>query len=325
MKDYCNKLLKNRLSKKEIKEKNDMIYEILLKKFKNKNFQSLNDGMVKFTFDIIDKIYFQSNISKALKKNKSKIEFKSSNKLTKTAGYCKCNSKLDYNGNIKSSKYEIVISKKIVENLFKNKKIKNLKINGLHCKNRLECYINLYQHEITHLLVSIFCPKEGEGMGGHTRMFKALVYALFGHTKYKHWLLEGDSIKMEEEELFKRTNIEIGDIIITKKVKNKSLEGRVIKLGPKNIRVEMKNKDVYNIPYLLVKKIKNKSKKKLIKTKIQTSDKIKKKLKIGMKVLVNIKGKVKEGNILSLNEKRASILFDKKEKWYVPYKMIFIK
>lgn len=44
-----------------------------------------------------------------------------------------------------------------------------------------------------------------------------------------------------------------------------------------------------------------------------------------MKVLVNIKGKVKEVNILSLHEKRASILFDKKDKWYVPYKMIFIK
>jgi hypothetical protein len=62
------------------------------------------------------------------------------------------------------------------------------------------------------LLIAIFCTKDGEGMGSHTRMFKELVYNLFGHTEYKHLLLQGDSIKMEEEDKTNKINLELGDI-----------------------------------------------------------------------------------------------------------------
>ena len=84
---------------------------------------------------------------------------------------------------------------------------------------RLECYINLFQHEIIHLLINLFCYKEGNNQGGHTNVFKSIVYNLFGHTDYKHLLLYGDSKELEELELFNKTNIEIGDYVISKPIK----------------------------------------------------------------------------------------------------------
>ena len=78
---------------------------------------------------------------------------------------------------LENSNFEIEISKPIINNIFLEKKIKSLKINGLHCFDRLECYINLFQHEIVHLLIAIFCTKDGYGMGGHTVMFRNI--ALF--------------------------------------------------------------------------------------------------------------------------------------------------
>ena len=117
-----------------------------------------------------------------------------------------------------------VLKKKKNSESFKKeqtKKIKSLKINGLHCFDRLECYINLFQHEIVHLLIAIFCTKNGYGMGGHTVMFRNIAFNLFGHTEYKHFLLAGDSIKMEEKEKINKSKIDIGDIVESIKYKKK--------------------------------------------------------------------------------------------------------
>ena len=90
------------------------------------------------------------------------------------------------------------ISKPIIENLFKDLTVKSLKINGLHCYDKIECYLDLFQHEIIHV-ITIFCPNEGKPMGGgHIQMFKKLVYSLFVHTDYKHMLLNGDSVQYEQ-------------------------------------------------------------------------------------------------------------------------------
>ncbi len=319
MNTYCQKLLKNRPTKEDIDNNNKIVYQYLFKKFGN--FNSLSNKIVEETFYIIDKIYFDNNINKFIKKSGSSLKFNASNKLSSTAGLCKYKYYLDEYDRVEYGKYEIVISKKIIDSLFQNKKIKSLKINGLLCKDKLECYINLYQHEITHLLIAIFCHREGEGMGGHTQMFKALVYALFGHTKYKHWLLAGDGSKLEEDELYNKTNVEIGDFIITKKYKNKKYEGKVTKLGPKYVVIKLKNDKLFKICYSFIYKIKKQSGRKLIKTKKEEPEDIKKKLKIGDEIYIKIKDKIKKGKIISLNKSRASVLIDE-QKWYIPYRMI---
>ena len=44
-----------------------------------------------------------------------------------------------------------------------------------------------------------------------------------------------------------------------------------------------------------------------------------------MFVYVNLKGKLKKGKVVNIGEKRATIIFDSCEKWYIPFKMINIK
>lgn len=58
-------------------------------------------------------------------------------------------------------------------------------------------------------------------MGGHTVMFRNIAFNLFGHTEYKHFLLAGDSIKMEEKEKINKSKIDIGDIVESIKYKKK--------------------------------------------------------------------------------------------------------
>lgn len=326
--NLCLDLLENKNSDAIKKKNTKIIYDYLLKKvFKTVDFQ-LKNSHVKETFMILDKVYFNYEISKFIKKTISRITFKATSKLSKTAGFCKYRYFLNKYGDIDYGIYEIQISKKIIDSLFSDKKINTLKINGLNCSDRLECYINLYQHEIIHLLISIFCTKDGLGMGGHTRMFKELVYNLFGHTEYKHLLLDGDSLKMEEKVKFNKLNIEIGDIIESKEIKGEIWLGEVIEVNKKTVRIiflNTKNKGrIFNLYYHYVNKINKKSKKRLLKKINLDPNEIKKKLKIGQIVRVNLKGKITKGEIINIGSKRATIKFDDCKKWYIPFNLIII-
>lgn len=329
MTNYCLELIRIKNSDEFKKEKKKIIYDYLLKKiFKKVDFK-ITDNHIRKTFIILDKIYFNNRISNFFTNNtKSRISFYASSKLSKTGGYCKWRYYLDEYGNFDYGIYEIQISKKIIDVLFKDKKTTALKINGITCYDKLECYINLCQHEITHLLISIFCIKDGEGMGGHTTMFKDIVYNLFGHTEYKHLLLHGDSIKMEEELQFNKLNLEIGDIIESKEIKKTIYIGEVTGISNKYAKILLLNTDnkgkYFNLSYNYINKINKKIKRTLIKVNKLTPEEIKKKLKINDIVYVNLKGKIMEGVIVNIGPNRATVKFDCK-KWYIPYNMITIK
>jgi hypothetical protein len=267
-------------------------------------------------------VYFNNNISKRITETNSSLTFSVSSKLTTTAGRCDYRYWLDENKNFLYGNYDIKISKPIIENIF-SKKEKSLKINGLSCFDRLECYINLFQHEIIHLLINLFCYKEGVNQGGHTNVFKSIVYNLFGHTDYKHLLLSGDSKELEELELFNRTNIEIGDYVISKSIKNNTFEGYVFKLTKNYVYFELNDKR-QGIRYDMIEKIKKNKDKKLIKTNVLSDDEIKKKLKVGDIVKVKLNNKIQNGEIVSINKSRATIIMEDGKKWYIPYRLIII-
>lgn len=322
MSSYCYNLSKNKLSQDEINKNNKIIYSFLLKELKNPNFMNISSNLVKKTFKIIDKVYFNNNISKRITETNSSLTFSVSNKLTTTAGRCDYRYWLDENNNFLYGNYDIKISKPIIENIF-SKKEKSLKINGLSCFDRLECYINLFQHEIIHLLINLFCYEEGVNQGGHTNVFKSIVYNLFGHTDYKHLLLSGDSKELEELELFNKTNIEIGDYVISKPIKNNTFEGYVFKLTKNYVYFELNDKR-QGIRYDMIEKIKKNKDKKLITTNVLSDDEIKKKLKVGDIVKVKLNDKIQNGEILSINKSRATIIMEDGKKWYIPYRLIII-
>jgi hypothetical protein len=325
MKDYCNKLIKNKNSDEWKTNNFKKIYEYLLNNIVKIVDFKVTNNIVKKTFKLLDKVYFKNNISKFIRDTDSTITFNASSKLKKTAGFCKWNTYIDKYGDFDFGIYEIQISKPIIDNLFTDKKINSLKINGLNCFDRLECYINLFQHEITHLLINIFCSNEGQGMGGHTIMFKNIVYNLFGHTEYKHMLLSGDSLKLEEEELYNYTNMEIGDKVVTKPINGKKYKGVVTKLTKKFFYLKLSNGKIYSFRYSMADDIKKKNNTRKIKTEKIPVEELKKKLKLDMFVYVKLKNKLKKGQIYNLGPKRATIIFDKCNKWYIPYEHIILK
>ena len=156
MNNFCYDLLKNRLSKKDKEYKKKQVYNYLLREVGNPNFDKLTSNIVKKTFKVIDKVYFNNNISKRINDTGSKLTFKVSGKLTSTAGRCDYKYYLNEYNEFEYGNFEIKISKPIIQRIFTNEE-NSLKINGLHCYNRLECYINLYEHEIIHLLIALFC------------------------------------------------------------------------------------------------------------------------------------------------------------------------
>lgn len=314
----CNKIPK--LSKSDLISKRKQIYDYHLKNiFNEPNFDVLKSNHIKESFKILDKIYFQGKIKKYIKDQNINLTFKSSAKLTKTAGVCKYIYVSDKN----TYDYEIGISSVILNSLF-TKGEKSVKINGLPCKNRLKCYINVFEHELTHLLIALFCPELGKKKGGHTPTFMRIVNNLYGHTEYKHMLLCGDYEKMEHSIEQIKTNIEIGDYVISKKLNGKVLEGIAEKINPKSITIQLESGRKTHLYYHAIDKIQKKKgvEKKILK-KVDPLV-IKKKLKIGDKVKVKIRGKILNGEIVSLGAKRARVKMDDGKEWYISYNIILI-
>lgn len=316
--NICDCYSKHKLPQKELDSKKAKVYSKLKKVFTSPNFHKLTDKHVKETFNIIDEVYFDNFISKYMKQNNINLGLKSSHKLTCTAGQCKWITE-HHTG---KTNYSLVISAAIIEKVF-SKNEKSLKINGLHCLDRLECYISIFEHEITHLLIQLFCPEEGVGTGGHTKTFRHIVNNMYGHTEYKHDLLSGDAVTVENNIKYFKDNIEIGDTIVAQ-YKDKTFTGEVLKLGGKSVTIHdnVSNKR-YNISYGIISKlIKNpESKMKQDKTKEPTSN-LDHNLKIGSKVQVKIRGRVEDGTIIKINPTKVKIQLDNGEKWNVPYSLL---
>lgn len=313
--NICSYYADNHLKKKDMQSKKNKVYTYLLQNvFHQENFNNLSIKDVKATFKIIDEIYFYNEISKRIKLMGAKLEFDASNRLSCTAGFCEYKYKkiLDEitNSYILIWNFKLTMSSKIITNLFKNNE-KILKINGLKCKNRLECYINLFEHEIIHLLMIIYCFEKSKEYGGHNKTFVNIVYNLFGHTDYKHQLLCGDAEQNEQDTSKFKDILKIGDIIITKTIKGEKKEGEIINLTSKYVYIKLANGKIYGYLYGLIDKILKSGKK---------SNKIQK-IQLNSIVKFNLKGKIVSGKILKLNKKTVIVKIDDK-KWSIPHSLI---
>lgn len=306
MSDICKYYYKKKLTDKQRNEKKIKTLKKLEKKI---DINKLDKKAVKETFKILDDIYFDNRIGDRIENMDAKLSFAVSNRLSCTAGYCEYSWQSDYYGN-KKWKFKLTISTKIINNLFSNKE-SALKINGLKCYNKLECYLNLYQHELIHLLLLVFCFKKGKDYGGHTDTFTKIVFNLFGHTEYKHNLLCGDADKNEENENKFKKEIEIGDEIKSKKIKDKIYQGPVFKLTTKYAYILLPKNRKIGLPYYLIDKIvkKNKKKKDFV-------------IKEGMTVKFILKGKEVSGKVVKINKTRIRVDVNGKL-WNVPLELIY--
>lgn len=279
---------------------------------------NLKSGHIKNIFKIIDKIYFKNNIKNYLKKNNIKLDFKVSKKLTCTAGICKY---------ITPTNYQIVLSSTIINNIFRDN-TKVLKINGIKCFNSIECLINLFEHELVHLIIFLLCPELGKGHGGHTHTFKNIAHNIFGHTDYVHMLLTGDYDKYENKIKLIKQNLKIGNIINIKFKNGKIMMGYVIKLSNKKVKVILENGNIYIIGYGCIENIIKRHIKifdNLIKeynNQNNIKDTIKSNLNKNDIIKIKFKGDIINVKIKAINKKRLKVELKDGSLWYISYNHI---
>jgi hypothetical protein len=244
--DICKHYMENRLPHDDYLHKRKAIYNILKQMFQTDTMKHITPNDIKQTFYLFDEVYFNKELTQYLKTTGQNITFQSSDKLTASAGMCKkC-----------KSVYQIVMSNAIITNLF-NKGEKTLALGGLKCVSRLDCYINIFEHEMIHFIMYLYCP-ELMGRSGHSPEFKTLVYNLFGHTKTSHSLLMGDIEENKKKLLQVKEQIKIGDHVRYAKNRERSAfgEGKVLKLNPKFIIIlDFEENRKWRAPYMAVEKI----------------------------------------------------------------------
>lgn len=66
-------------------------------------------------------------------------------------------------------------------------------VNGLQCTNHLSCLQLVFEHELIHLILNLWC----QDRQGHGPDFQNLARNLFGHTGYKHMMGHGMDVDPE--------------------------------------------------------------------------------------------------------------------------------
>jgi len=136
--------------------------------------QSIDDINEKVIEDIIthyDTIWFNNQLTEMMKQNKLTLSIRLNGKKTfNTEGYC-------FGDNCE---YTITVPITIL-----NKVQDTVSIGGIECNTILECLLRVIEHELTHLVIFIFCD-DIFITNDHGELFQKMVYDLFRHTSIYH-------------------------------------------------------------------------------------------------------------------------------------------
>ncbi|MCJ7637208.1 MAG: SprT-like domain-containing protein [Nitrososphaeraceae archaeon] len=129
-------------------------------------------------FDLYNKYFFKNIL---LDRKTLQIIFKFSKGMTSTGGVC----------SKKGCNYTIKISVPVIIGTFKQDEEFHIS-NGIKCYDQLECMMNVFEHELIHLIVQLTVGHSRKGGNpiykSHGVFFQQLARAYFGHTEFKHML-----------------------------------------------------------------------------------------------------------------------------------------
>ena len=211
----------NAYEPKFIEKQRKIIYDTLVKKYRvDPNFTS-PPNILQSLFKLYDEYFFNNQISEIMEEKNITLKFAYNSRLTSVAGRC------DRDG----CKYDIYLSTPIILGTF-NKDEKIHHTGGLQCKNRLECLMIVFEHELIHFVIGIVHGhwKKDKIYKSHGLFFQDLSNAYFGHTEYYHRLKDhGEASKNNG----KREDFNVGDYVQYYASKtNQSVVGVIYKLNP---------------------------------------------------------------------------------------------
>ncbi len=197
------------------------------------NFEQPPDILPKL-FTMYDRMFFGDQIQKIMAQKNVQINFIYNDRLVKKSGYC-----------IKEScRYTINFSIAVLLQTFRNGEEFHIS-SGIKCYDRLECLMNVFEHELIHFIIQIV---HGHVKGdpiykSHGEFFIQLARAYFGHTSFKH------SLNQDGNKVGSRENFKLNDFVTYDSSKRgMTITGKITKLNPKTAQV-----GEYRVPYPMLR------------------------------------------------------------------------
>ena len=270
LQNYCKELAScsSKLSPTVINEKRKQVYDkmIAYADLKEEDLQNTRTSIMNFSkkinslkyknksffpylLDCYDTIFFDNKLRKNCSANNAKINITWNNKMTCTGGVCRF---YKYRRETR-----IELSSKVFDEALKNlPENEVLSANGVQCNNMLNCLQLVFEHELVHAIIYIFCIEYGKknsiiptscwtgkvekGKGGHTKTFMSIVNNFFGQTYWKHDLLafKQGRVRISEEKLGEiRDEYKIGDLV-SFTTKKGIVHGVLKKKNPKYFKIQ---------------------------------------------------------------------------------------
>lgn len=251
MEEVCNYFKKNSFSNKEISIKKKKIYDISIKNNLLENLENeiITKDNIKDLFILYDHIFLFDQFYEYLNKNNIKINFnldtnKNHDNLGRTEMESEKNHSITmYIGNIK----------KLVINEY-------IKIGGIKCYNKLQCLMSVFEHELIHLLIHIFCidiDYKNNHYIHHGDAFQSILKNIFGHTQV--YYLDLKKINKTQKEVDIKINqikskIKINDFVESYNIDNKIKSGNIIKIEKDYVIIKNNQGIINNLYYEYINK-----------------------------------------------------------------------
>ena len=218
MEIICDFFMKKKFTNKEISSKKKKIYQVLKDIFKNDlNLKKLNKGQIKDLFILYDHVFLFDNFYNYLTENSINIKFEISYENLDKLGDTRI---------INSNLHQITIYQYGVNQLIHND---YTRIGGIKCYDQIQCLMHIFEHELIHAIIHVFCKEKEEN--GHGYVFQTILKNIFGHTQI-HYVNLSKKLNMTHTEIDKKVNnlkklIKIGDIVESYQIDNKVKKGGV--------------------------------------------------------------------------------------------------
>ena len=138
-----------------LQNKRLILFQEAKKLFDHENFTNISSKHLLKVYNLIDRIMFNSNLTRLLNSERHTVTFRLSQRMTSRAGQLSTEISRPYD-------HELAISSELLFKAFSNqhstlemdRNQRQIQINGLNCFNRLDCLLRIVEHEIIHLVLS---------------------------------------------------------------------------------------------------------------------------------------------------------------------------
>lgn len=187
----------------------------------NPDMSNMSNKYLKIILDIVNTVYFNNILYKYFKENNITVRTSINRRFTGLAGRC----------TKRGCVYDLEIATTLYINPFK-KGIRMQVVNGLNCYNPLKCMLQVFVHELVHLIIFVFCADQ-DVPGGHGKVFKEITQSLFGHTDFRHGFgKDPEKVGLTRDELRGRKYI----AFINSRTKKKVI-AKIVKVNIKTVTV----------------------------------------------------------------------------------------